>query len=62
MPLAAGFVGIIPALGLLNPKDDGTSALQLSWISGIGWSLAVAFFGSATFFLIMPRSSKSPLF
>lgn len=45
MPLAAGFVGIIPALGLLDSSQDGVSALKLSWIHAVGWSLAVAFFG-----------------
>jgi len=45
MPLAAGFVGIVPALGLLNIEDDGVSALKLSWIGGVTWSLGVAFFG-----------------
>lgn len=52
MPLAAGFVGIIPALGLLNLEDDGVTALRLNWISAIFWSLAVAFFGFALLFLI----------
>lgn len=45
MPLAAGFVGIIPALGLLDSSQDGVSPLKLSWIHAVGWSLAVAFFG-----------------
>ncbi|KAF5367511.1 hypothetical protein D9758_003763 [Tetrapyrgos nigripes] len=45
MPLAAGFVGILPALGLINEERDGQPPIHLSWISGIGWSLAVAFFG-----------------
>lgn len=45
MPLAAGFVGIIPALGLLDPSKDGIPPLEITWIHGIGWSLAVAFFG-----------------
>ncbi|KAG7089535.1 hypothetical protein E1B28_011208 [Marasmius oreades] len=45
MPLAAGFVGIIPALGLMNEKQDGSPPIHLSWIAGIGWSCAVAFFG-----------------
>lgn len=45
MPLAAGFVGIIPALGLLDPINDGIPPLQLTWLQGVGWSLAVAFFG-----------------
>ncbi|KAF9042650.1 oligopeptide transporter [Hymenopellis radicata] len=45
MPLAAGFVGILPALGLLDEERDGTPPVHLSWIAGVGWSLAVAFFG-----------------
>jgi hypothetical protein len=49
MPLAAGFVGIIPALGLLNLKDDGVSGFQFSWLNSMGWSLAVAFFGFVSF-------------
>ena len=47
MPLAAGFVGILPALGLLEEDRDGVPPLQLSWISAVGWSCAVAFFGYA---------------
>jgi hypothetical protein len=45
MPLAAGFVGIIPALGILDPSKDGVAPLKLTWLHGVGWSLAVAFFG-----------------
>lgn len=45
MPLAAGFVGILPALGLLDEARDGVAAIHLSWWSAIAWSLAVAFFG-----------------
>ncbi|KAK7050932.1 OPT superfamily [Paramarasmius palmivorus] len=45
MPLAAGFVGILPALGLIDEERDGSSPIHLSWIAGIGWSCAVAFFG-----------------
>lgn len=45
MPLAAGFVGIIPALGLLEEDKDGSSPVQLSWISAVLWSGAVAYFG-----------------
>ncbi|KAF7309723.1 OPT oligopeptide transporter [Mycena indigotica] len=46
MPLAAGFVGIIPSLKLLDPERDGSEPITLSWISAVGWSCAVAFFGS----------------
>ncbi|EEB96846.1 hypothetical protein MPER_03943, partial [Moniliophthora perniciosa FA553] len=45
MPLAAGFVGILPALGLLDEERDGSPPIHLTWIAGIGWSCAVAFFG-----------------
>ncbi|KAL6307468.1 oligopeptide transporter [Sparassis latifolia] len=45
MPLAAGFVGILPALGLLDEERDGVPPLRLSWIGTVGWSCAVAFFG-----------------
>jgi uncharacterized oligopeptide transporter (OPT) family protein len=45
MPLAAGFVGILPALSLLDEKRDGTPPIHLSWLQAIGWSLGVAFFG-----------------
>ncbi|KAF9003994.1 oligonucleotide transporter [Cyathus striatus] len=47
MPLAAGFVGILPALGLLSEEKDGTPPIHLSWWSAIGWSCSVAFFGCA---------------
>jgi hypothetical protein len=45
MPLAAGFVGILPALGLLDEKKDGMGPVNLSWMALIGWSCSVAFFG-----------------
>uniref|UniRef100_A0A8H7Y0F4 Oligopeptide transporter n=1 Tax=Psilocybe cubensis TaxID=181762 RepID=A0A8H7Y0F4_PSICU len=45
MPLAAGFVGILPALTLLSEERDGTPAIHLTWIAAIGWSCSVAFFG-----------------
>lgn len=48
MPLAAGFVGILPALGLLDETRDGVPPVHLSWLSVIGWSCAVAFFGCVT--------------
>lgn len=47
MPLAAGFVGIIPALGLLDREKDGADPVHFDWITGIVWSFAIAFFGSA---------------
>lgn len=45
MPLAAGFVGILPALSLLSEERDGVPPIHLTWISAIGWSCAVAYFG-----------------
>ncbi|KAF8206364.1 OPT oligopeptide transporter [Mycena galopus ATCC 62051] len=45
MPLAAGFVGIIPALKLLDETRDGSPPINLTWLAGIGWSCGVAFFG-----------------
>ena len=47
MPLAAGFVGIIPALRLLDEERDGTPPLNPTWLSTIAWSFAVAYFGLA---------------
>jgi uncharacterized oligopeptide transporter (OPT) family protein len=44
MPLAAGLVGIIPALEkLLLPREGGP--LDLSWGMLVVWSFGVAFFG-----------------
>ncbi|KAF9468042.1 oligopeptide transporter [Collybia nuda] len=45
MPLAAGFVGILPALSLLSEERDGVPPIHLTWISAIAWSCAVAYFG-----------------
>lgn len=45
MPLAAGFVGILPALGLLSEEKDGQPPIHLTWLSAAAWSCAVAFFG-----------------
>ncbi|KAI0070455.1 OPT superfamily oligopeptide transporter, partial [Panus rudis PR-1116 ss-1] len=45
MPLAAGFVGILPALSLLEEDRDGAPPVNLSWFASVGWSCAVAFFG-----------------
>lgn len=63
MPLAAGFVGIIPALGLLDETRDGVSPLKLTWVHGVAWSLAVAFFGYVQVVLSFPSNfpSKSVL-
>lgn len=43
MPLAAGFVGILPALSLVDEKDGPKP--NLSWWATVGWSLSIAFFG-----------------
>ncbi|KAI9257239.1 OPT oligopeptide transporter protein-domain-containing protein [Phascolomyces articulosus] len=45
MPLAAGFVGIIPALGLLTTEDHPDGPIVLSGWQLVLWSLGVAFFG-----------------
>lgn len=45
MPLAAGFVGIIPALAMMNEEEDGRGPIVLSYTSLVLWSLGVAFFG-----------------
>ncbi|KAH9178305.1 OPT oligopeptide transporter protein-domain-containing protein [Lactarius sanguifluus] len=45
MPLAAGFVGIIPALSLLDEQKDGSRPITLTWTSAVCWSCAVAYFG-----------------
>lgn len=52
MALAAGFVGIIPALSLLNVAQDGTPPIRLSWTAALAWSFAVAYYG----FALLPRS------
>lgn len=48
MPLAAGFVGIIPALSLLRQDRDGLDPINVGWWASVGWSCAVAFFGLVT--------------
>ena len=58
MPLAAGFVGILPALGLLDEEKDGAPPIVLSWIAAVGWSCSVAFFGYAVRFSEMPEPSN----
>ncbi|KAL5634620.1 hypothetical protein ACGC1H_002609 [Rhizoctonia solani] len=45
MPLAAGFVGVIPALGLLDYKHDNAHPIKVGLIDGILWGCAVALFG-----------------
>jgi uncharacterized oligopeptide transporter (OPT) family protein len=48
MPLSAGFVGIIPALGLLDRRKDGADPVHFDWVTAVAWSFAVAFFGLAS--------------
>lgn len=55
MPLAAGFVGIIPALGLLSEERDGTPPIHLSWLAAVGWSCSIAYFGCVQSFLFDNR-------
>ncbi|KIY44005.1 oligopeptide transporter [Fistulina hepatica ATCC 64428] len=45
IPLAAGFVGILPALSLLEPERDNATAIDLSWAGAVAWSCSIAFFG-----------------
>lgn len=48
LPLAAGFVGVVPALAALasNPTYNTTTAvLEFNWWQLILWALALAFFG-----------------
>jgi uncharacterized oligopeptide transporter (OPT) family protein len=40
MPLAAGLVGIIPALEQLTEQLDGQGPIVLSWLSLVGWCMA----------------------
>ena len=64
MPLAAGLVGIIPALEMMTPELDGREGIKLGYWSLVLWCLAgeyssafpanpliiVAFFGSVNGF------------
>ncbi len=45
MPLAAGLVGIIPALGMMSVEEDGKGPVVLGYWGLVMWCLAVAFFG-----------------
>jgi uncharacterized oligopeptide transporter (OPT) family protein len=42
MPLAAGFVGIIPALNLLTEENDGSGPVRFTWSMGVAWSFGGA--------------------
>lgn len=54
MPLAAGFVGIVPALALLTEEDRVGGPIRLSASQLIIWSLGLAFFG--VFFAVPLRT------
>ncbi len=46
MPLTLGLVGILPALGKLDPlKDGGALPIKLGWTALLGWGVALGFFG-----------------
>ncbi|KAF9184293.1 hypothetical protein BGZ51_003407 [Haplosporangium sp. Z 767] len=45
MPLAAGFVGIIPALQMMTEEDNPSGPIFLTTTELILWCLAIAFFG-----------------
>ena len=60
MPLAAGFVGILPALTLLSLERDGSPPIHLDWLAAVGWSCSVAFFGYVTTFLCSCYDTNSP--
>ncbi|KAJ9093614.1 hypothetical protein QFC19_008282 [Naganishia cerealis] len=45
LPLAAGLVGIIPALEQLDWKIDGMHPVKLGYWQLIGWSFGICFFG-----------------
>ncbi|KAF9150743.1 hypothetical protein BG015_007431 [Linnemannia schmuckeri] len=45
MPLAAGFVGIIPALQMMTTEDNPSGPVFLTATQMVLWCLAIAFFG-----------------
>ncbi|KAJ1667404.1 OPT super [Coemansia sp. RSA 1646] len=53
MPLAGGFVGILPALKMLDDKEAGGSRTVLNYGQLCAWGLALTFFG--VFFAIPLR-------
>ncbi|KAI9472431.1 MAG: OPT oligopeptide transporter protein-domain-containing protein [Benjaminiella poitrasii] len=53
MPLAAGFVGVIPAMELMTKEDHSAGSVILNGRQLLLWALAVAFFG--VFFAIPLR-------
>jgi uncharacterized oligopeptide transporter (OPT) family protein len=55
MPLAAGFVGILPALTMLTPAETEGRSTSLSVGQQFAWTLALVFFG---IFLAIPLRKK----
>ncbi|KAJ2786576.1 OPT super [Coemansia interrupta] len=53
MPLAGGFVGILPAFKLLEPEEIGGTRTELNYGQLCAWGLALTFFG--VFFAIPLR-------
>ncbi|KAJ2379127.1 OPT super [Coemansia sp. RSA 2607] len=53
MPLAGGFVGILPAFKLLEPEEIGQTRTELNYGQLCAWGLALTFFG--VFFAIPLR-------
>ncbi|KAJ1645107.1 OPT super, partial [Coemansia asiatica] len=53
MPLAGGFVGILPALKLLEPEESKGARTELNFGQLCAWGMALAFFG--VFFAIPLR-------
>jgi uncharacterized oligopeptide transporter (OPT) family protein len=45
LPLAAGLVGIIPALESLDLKLDGVGPVKMGYWGLVGWSIGICFFG-----------------
>lgn len=43
LPLAAGLIGIMPALAQLDEKLDGSPPMVLGWKALLAWCFAVAF-------------------
>lgn len=53
----AGLVGIVPALGMLSPKENPPAGpLRLSFVELMAWSLALAFIGV---FLAVPLRTQT---
>lgn len=59
LPLAAGLVGIIPAMEMLDFERDGEHPIFLGWGSLMAWSAAVAFFGYDSVEVLKSSSSLS---